>query len=310
MIYFSRGFRVDFRCCSVYGTLCSVREIKNRDGVSTTLLPANGTITLVPAIEKLDAILDFLAQRENGATITQTSVALDLPKSTVHRILNTMEHLGYVQPSGSTGLYRLGYKLLMLSRQVNHNQSLQRITRPWLARLVEQTGETAKLNVVQGLSICVVDRVESCAEMKISVVAGAVFPIHAGAAGRLLLAHLPHNLRRQVLDTPHYRYTETTLVDRGALEKSLATIKARGYAFDNEECVRGISALACPVVDFTGDVIAAISVPFIANTKSDTGLEQILDVLSTACRTVSGALGCPADSYPDIRFAGTDPCAV
>lgn len=270
----------------------------------------NEAPSLVPAIEKLDAILEFLAERENGATITQTSVALKLPKSTVHRILGTLEHLGYVELSDGAGMYRLGYKLLMLSRRVNHNQSLLRVARPALGGLVEQTGETAKLNVVQGLSTCVVDRIESSAEMKISVVVGAVFPIYAGAASRLLLAHLPEPMQRQVLSGPLTQFTETTLADRETLSRSLEAIRKRGYAFDNEECVRGISALACPVTDFTGEVIAAISVPFIANTKNDSRLRQTLGLLSDAARSVSLALGCPADSYPTVRWVGTDPHAV
>ncbi len=262
---------------------------------------------LVPAIEKLDAILEFLAEREHGATITQTSVALELPKSTVHRILGTLEHLGYVELSDGAGMYRLGYKLLMLSRRVNHNQSLLRVARPALAGLVEQTRETAKLNVVQGLSACVVDRIESSAEMKISVVVGAVFPIYAGAASRLLLAHLPEPMRRQILGGPLTQFTETTLADRDALSRSLEAARARGYTFDNEECVRGISALACPVMDFTGEAIAAISVPFIANTKTESMLQEILRLLADACRSVSLALGCPPDAYPSIRWVGTDP---
>ncbi len=222
-----------------------------------------------PVIDRMSDLLELLERRPAGVTIRELTHSLLLPRSTVYRCLNTLESHGIVRRIAS-GAYRLGPRLLALAAKVAavpEEQRLAAFAQPHLDRLAATTGEGCKLSVLAGdrALVAAVGHGGSGDGVAVSVVAGRTFPLHAGAASKLLIAHLPAEEASALLGTSLPSLTRATVTDRGRLLAELAGIRRRGYALDRGEYVGSVHALAVPVCDGTGRVIAALSMPFLAD---------------------------------------------
>ena len=205
----------------------------------------------------LEKALDVLALFGGRAEWAESEVAreLELPTSTAHRILRTLEGRGYLARTGG-GRYRLGPAAAALGRGADGTDAL----RPALARLAAETGETAVLGVAGGGGLLVVDRIESAAPLRLSLEVGAVVPLHAGATSRALLAHLPPADVERVLAGPLPRLAPGTITDPVALRAELERVRARGYATSREETNAGAWGVAAPVLGPGGQARAVLAV--------------------------------------------------
>ena len=155
--------------------------------------PSAGPSHHVPVIDRMMEMLFVLEQRPDGATIRDLVEALGVPRTTVYRILNTLERHDVVRRSGE-GRYRLGPRLLRLAaRSIGDSSSydLAAIAAPFLKSLSAETGEGSKISVVDGEGLLVVAAASGAREYALTVIPGQRLPLHAGAAGKTLLAHLP-----------------------------------------------------------------------------------------------------------------------
>ncbi|HMR32352.1 MAG TPA: IclR family transcriptional regulator [Geminicoccaceae bacterium] len=222
-----------------------------------------------PVIDRLSDLLELLEKRPAGSTIRELAFGSGLPRSTVYRCLNTLEAHAVVRrlPSGT---YRLGPRLLALAAQVEtdpRERRLAALAQSHLDRLSAVTGEGSKLSVLAGGRALVIAVAQGGAgeRVAVGVLAGKTYPIHAGAASKLLLAHLPAPEAAPLLQVPLPRLTVGTVTDPTILAAELAAIRRRGYAQDRGEFVPGVHALATPVRDGAGRVLAAVSMPFLAD---------------------------------------------
>ena len=223
----------------------------------------------IPVIDRMMDVLFLLEKRQNGATIRDLVDHLDLPRTTVYRILNTLQFHDMVRRS-SDGSYRLGPRLLALAARTIANAEdydLATLSTPHLERLSEETGEGSKVSVRDGDSVLVVAAVQGKREYALTVVPGQRLPLHAGAAGKVLLAYMPKAELDDFLQEALIRYTDRTLSDRKRLNAELARIRRQGWAEDKGEYSPSICAYAAPIHDRGGRVIAALSVPFLAGTS-------------------------------------------
>lgn len=223
----------------------------------------------IPVIDRMMDVLTMLERRAGGATIRDLVDHLDLPRTTVYRILNTLQFHDMVRRTANGG-YRLGPRLMALaSRAVGDtaDYDLAAIAQPHLERLAAETGEGCKISVLDGDGIVVIAAANGKREYALTVVPGQRLPIHAGAAGKVLLANLPKaELAERLADT-FERFTQKTLVDSRKLAVELARIRRQGWAHDKGEYSQSIHAFAAPVADRNGRVVAALSVPFLAGAK-------------------------------------------
>lgn len=222
-----------------------------------------------PVIDRMSDLLEMLERRPSGLSIRELTQSLLLPRSTVYRCLNTLESHGIVR-RGGTGVYRLGPRLVALAAKVAgvpEEQRLAAFAQPHLHRLAAATGEGCKLSVLAGdrALVVAVGHGGSGDGVAVSVVPGRTFPIHVGAASKLLMAHLPPEVTEELLRTTLPRLTRTTVTDPKWLMAELGEIRRRGYALDRGEYVGSVHALATPVRDGAGRVIAALSIPFLAD---------------------------------------------
>ena len=220
----------------------------------------------IPAIDRMMDVLSLLERRPNGATIREMVEALRLPRTTVYRILNTLQHHDMVRRSDDGNL-RLGPRLLTLAARALGNAEeydLATLSMPHLQNLSEQTGEGSKVSVLDGDGVLVVAAVQGTRDYALTVVPGQRLPLHAGAASKVLLAFLAKSELQGLLDDRLAAYTSRTIRDPHRLAAELARIRRQGYAHDKGEYAPSINAFAAPIPDRSGKVVAALSVPFLA----------------------------------------------
>lgn len=250
----------------------------------------------IPVIDRMVDVLFLLEKRPNGATIRDLVDQLRLPRTTVYRILNTLQFHEIVRRSAD-GSYRLGSRLLALAaRAVNESKDydLAAISLPHLRRLVAETGEGCKVSVIDGNEVLVIAAVDGQKEYALTVVPGQRLPIHAGAASKVLLAALSKHELAERLQASLVRYTGRTQTDGKKLAAELAKIRRQGWAQDKGEYAPSIHAFAAPIPDRDGNTIAALSVPFLAG-ASNAHMEKI----RVAVIAVAGAIA--ADLPPKAR---------
>src|SRR5882724_3782177 len=186
----------------------------------------------IPVIDRMMDVLFFLEKRSGGATIRDLVDRLRLPRTTVYRILNTLQFHDVVRRS-SDGSYRLGPRLLALAARAigdAHDFDLAALSKPHLERLSHETGEACKLSVRDGDGVLVVAGAQGTREYALTVVPGQRLPLHAGAASKILLAFAPKDELTEFLGRPLARYTSRTLIDWKRLQAELARIRRQGWA--------------------------------------------------------------------------------
>lgn len=212
---------------------------------------------MVQSLERAFAILDEVARRPAG--VTAIAERVQLPKSTVARLLATLEGLEAVERFDGAR-WRIGPGVAALTAAVSLERSLVSVVRPHLVDLVAELGEDAGLGLPDGNEILYVDQVESDNPVQVRDWTGARAPMHAVPSGLVLLAEWPADAREAYLSGDLVALTRRTVTDPTRLRKRLAEVRRVGYAWGLEEFAEGIDSVAAPVRDARGKAIAAIHV--------------------------------------------------
>ncbi|WP_245440328.1 IclR family transcriptional regulator [Neorhizobium sp. T25_13] len=245
----------------------------------------------IPVIDRMMDVLDQLERRPNGATIRELTALLSLPRTTIYRIVNTLQGHDMVRRD-DTGAYHLGRRLLSLASHVVAGVSevdLAALAQPFLDKLSAEIGEGSKLSVIDQDGILVLAAAQGRRQYALTVAPGQRMPIHAGAASKLLLAHLPPEEMAAWLAKPLIAYTPKSLTDPKRLMTELTRIKRLGWAQDRGENAPSIQAFAAPVRDRTGRVVAALSIPYLAGAEASR-MEEIRLAAIDAARAISEAM--------------------
>lgn len=238
----------------------------------------------VPVLERTLDMLAVFEREPEGATIRQVMRELGLPRSTVYRILNTLLAHRIVRRS-SDGVFSLGPRLTALAARVKADGStydLAEIALPLAQQLRDELGEPTKLSVRDGDRAKVIVAVLGRHEYTPAPSIGTSYPLHAGAASKMIMAHLsPAELDRH-LNAPLTRYTPKTITDPDKLRADLARIRKQGYAMDLGEHNLTVHAVAAPVMDPAGRFLGALSIPYLADKDAATRDRLRLGVIQAA----------------------------
>jgi DNA-binding IclR family transcriptional regulator len=213
---------------------------------------------MVQSIERAFTVLRALARGPAG--VTQIADEVDLPKSTVARLLSTLEAQGAVEQRSAGGEYRLGGGLIELAAGVAPGRHLVAAARPYLEVLVRATGEAAGLSVADGYDAHYLAQVETPNPVQVRDWTGERAPLHTVSSGLVILAHWPGAALADYLGRPLVRLTPRTEIDPGMLRERLAAVRAEGHAWTAEEFAAGITSVAAPVRDGSGAVVAALHI--------------------------------------------------
>lgn len=215
-------------------------------------------------VQSLDRALDLLEALAGADElgVSELAARTGLVPSTAHRLLATLVARGYAAQNPATGRYLTGYKLLELTSGLQDRLGrLRAAARPHLEAIQRETGETTNLVVLEGRNAVYVDTVAGSRSVRLFIEVGQAIPAHTSGSGKALLAwRSPEDLAALFDGAPLAESTPRTLTDVAALEEDLARIRRRGYATDDEEHELGVACVATPVLDPSGQPLAAISV--------------------------------------------------
>ena len=227
-------------------------------------------------------ILDLLGKAREDISITELARTLGVDKGSASRLVSTLAQHGYAEKDALTRRYHLGPQVVSLSRSVLTRLPLREAARPFLRRLMEQSGECAHLAVPAQRRVLYIDQVESPATLRVNAEVGTLNPAHCTALGKALLAfgglEFPEKLEPH---TPH------TLTSRLALEHDLEAVRQAGYALDDEEFDLGVRCLAAPVFDFRDRVVGAIGISGPATRMALEDLPSLAALVVAAGRALS-----------------------
>jgi len=215
-------------------------------------------------VERVFAVLRAIGATTTGVGVTQIAQETGLPKSTVSRICATLEQLALVtRLSGKEAEgrgFKIGPALIALAANVPHTESLAAIAQPYLQRLQEAIGETVALTLPEGDNAYVITQITSRQAIQVRDWTGVHIPMYAQSTGRVFLAERTADALDRYLAQPLQPYTSKTICDPVQLRLILAQVREQGYAWVVEEFEEGLTALAAPVRNGAGQVIAAVNV--------------------------------------------------
>jgi len=215
----------------------------------------------IKVLDKSLSVLELLLQKDSAMNMTEFSEKLGLYPSTIHRILDTLKHWGYVEQDPHTQKYQLGLKALELGMAKLHQMDLVREATPYLKELVNQCNETVHLGALNEGEVLYLAKEESSQTIRMISYVGKRAPLHCTALGKVLLAYLSAEERKKILGKEVLpRLTENTITDKGELEKELGKVREQGFALDREENEKDVRCVAAPIRNYQGEVIAALSI--------------------------------------------------
>lgn len=229
--------------------------------------------------------------------ISNLAKRLGLAKSTVHRLASTLIDAGMLEQNSENGRYRLGLSLFELGSLVRRKMDVSSEAKPYLKMLREKTGETVHLAILDHASVLFINNLESEHAVRMSVNVGVRAPAHCTAVGKALLAFQPPEIVEEVLRDELAARTPKTMSNPTELRQDLATVRARGYAIDDEELETGLRCVAAPIRDHSGAVVAATSVAGPAQRMTKKALIAFAPDVIAAADAISARLG-----YQPLRF--------
>ncbi len=210
----------------------------------------------VQSIRRAFDVLGALAVGPLG--VTEVADRAGLPKSTAARLLMTLAREGAVEQVPGDTQYRLGPRLATLAAGLAPVRSLTAISHPVLIDLAAAIGEAAGLSVPDGDLVHYIDQVDTPNPVSVRDWTGSRVPLHAVSSGQVLLAFRPPAALERYLDHPLERLTPRTITDVDRLRERLREIRRDGYSWVREEFDEGISSVAAPIADASGEVVAAV----------------------------------------------------
>jgi len=243
----------------------------------------------VQSVDRAVTILEVLA-RYGEMGVTEVAAELGVHKSTAFRLMSTLESRGLVEQTGERGKYQLGVGLLRLAGATTARLDVVQEARPICKALAASTGETVNVAVLSESSAFYLDQVAGSSALQPHNWVGQHIPLHATSNGKVLLSGLAVERLDEVLHGLP-AYTGLTITKRSALRSELDAVREQGYAVAVDELEVGLTAVAAPIRNAHGDVIASLSVSGPTFRLGADKLDDVVPQLRDAAEEISHRLG-------------------
>jgi IclR family transcriptional regulator, KDG regulon repressor len=247
----------------------------------------------IEVMGKIFAVLEYFIEHsgnEKGISFSEISGALPFARTTVHRILYSLEKLNYVEKNENDSRYRLAGKFFELTGPAVHLRRLQSVAKAMMQNLLLRFGETVNLGVLNDGQVSYLEVLQSPSALRIAATPGERNPVHCTALGKIFLAYLPERETLAILEKhPLIRMTPKTITQKKHFLEHLALVREKAIAFDVEENLSGVVCVAAPIFDRSGRVVASLSVSGPV-TRMRSKLTQIQDELRGAAAATSRML--------------------
>lgn len=245
----------------------------------------------IRAIRHAVAVLRTFSVAEPVLGVTEIARRVGVHKSTVSRILSTLEDAGLVERDAGTGRYSIGGGIVGLAAPLLATLDVRQVAAPYLEDLAKASGETVSLSVWAGLEAVVVQQVVGPGAVQYFAPVGRRNPAHATATGKALLASLPESSVSKVIERGLARLTDKTIVSRKELLEELARIRKVGYAVADGEYDPELSTVAAVVRDSRHDAVAVVAASAPSYRFTRDHRRRLIELVTAAATRLSGRLG-------------------
>lgn len=218
------------------------------------------------SIDKVIDVIECLYRHGGKAKIQTISADLNMYKSTVHRILNTLKERGYIYQDSIDASYGIGSRFFVIGELFKQQFSFVDILKPYTEELSQRYNENIQITIIDSVSTDVPRQISihrsnnSNNVLSIAPPIGSTSDSHCSASGKCLLAFSPSSHLEQFMGCKLPKYTEHTIVDWDCLLHELEIVRKQGWATDVDELEEGLSCIAVPIFDGTHHIIATVSI--------------------------------------------------
>lgn len=243
-------------------------------------------------VRKAMWLLECLAEAPEALGLTEIAQATALNKATAYRLLTVLKDAGLVAQDERDRRYRLGLRLAQFGTQALERLEVRRLARPYMVSLMQSTGQTVHLAILEGSEVVYAEKVEGLEAVTLRSRVGGTPPAHATSVGKCLLAFLPLEERELLLSKlPLPRFTRHTITNREAFLRHLEGVRRKGYAVDNEDHREGLRCVGAPVFDASGRAVAAVSIAGPTFRISPATIPRLARQVMHCAQAISAALG-------------------
>lgn len=256
----------------------------------------NGKIPKYPVqtVEKALEIIELLTGNQyiDGVSISELSKELELGKSTVHRIIETMEAKGYIHQDNDTKKYHLSWKLFELGNSIPRRRNLFTMDTTLLQALCDKFQETVNMGVRVDDSVVTIHKINPTSSLIANLQIGTREALHATAMGKALMSQMTREEIVKLLGTgPYEQFTSKTIKDVDQLTENINIIRGRGYSLDDEEYSAGLTCISVPLKNYRNEIVAAISISGATIRMTEDKLNEIQKELKHVAERLSAYLG-------------------
>jgi len=244
-------------------------------------------------INSIIRAIEILNLYKNGQTyfgITEISKLLNFHKTTVFRIVKTLESMGWLIKDEITNQYKLGLELLDVASSVNREYSNRNIIYDEMKKLAQEFNENVVLHIYIDYSAMCIERIEAQNVVKISSEIGSRTPLYAGASGKLVLAYQSPEIIKEVINRGFTKYAENTITDGNVLLENLSLIKKLGYSISFSEIDEGVLCISVPIIDDKGEFLSGLSIVAPTSRMENKNIEKIKNRLLDATKNISAKI--------------------
>ena len=282
----------------------AVNQVRGRTGPTLPVMTAGSAapdqergrgavgepVAAVQSVDRALTILEIVAARE-AAGVTEIAVELGVHKSTVSRLISVLESRGFVEQLADRGKYRLGFGILRLAGSGSWQRDLASEASGVCQSLAQDLGETVNVAILTEDRAVNISQARGPAAISVHNWVGQITPLHATSSGKVLLAFAVGGDLGDLLGRELPRFTDRTITDLDALVAELDRVRRQGYATTVAEYEDALNAVAVPVRDQTGEVVAAVSVAGPSYRLTPEAVESALPRLLSAAADLSQRLG-------------------
>jgi len=236
-------------------------------------------------------VLETLANAQGDMGVTALAAALDTTKSRIHRHLRTLVSLGYISQSEVTERYRIGARLIALGWAAAGSADLAWVAQPHMRTLRDQTGQAVSLGQVEANGIRILNTLHGKMQIEVGVKPGSLLGFCNSAQGKVALAAMAPEKRRELMAQPIPQGTEFTITDRAELAAHIDEIASRGWATAPNETMLGLNALACPIFNANREPVATIAIVSLTQYIETPPQPDQIEAVRVAAARISTELG-------------------
>jgi len=247
-----------------------------------------------PQPTSIEKVLDILCSFDldhQELSVQEISERHYIPLSTAYKYLNVLLKKGFLAKDTATKKYSLGLTLFKIGNQVTERMKLLEVAVPHMNALSKRSRETVTLTVLYGWNSLCIEKIETPKRIQLMVEKGRSIPLNAGASQMILLAYQEDFFIDALIeDIGLPAFTDNTMTNPGQLKRGLSSIRKQGFAFSDGEYESGAAAVAAPIFDHKGKVVAGLSIVGPRERITGDNSHQLIDLVKGSARKISDDL--------------------